>query len=393
MVEKVQGKQSATEAEQSTASVEKYQESVNAKFKKIDIYTYDANGNGVIDQPELEKAMDDFKSNAARFTPNAKIEAFSKGYKATANPNFYYDDQNKKHYMIDKDGNLLEAKDVSWVGKDGSYAKRTKGKNGTQKYVGYDKNSYPKEMKAFDASGKNPVENAKDSAAGLGLRTTLATDSQGVYYDESTKIHYQWNDKTHSFKAMKDVDMIAADGRTFDKNGKNEYGSRLRKDGQVVNNEGFIYKREVNGDKVIVTETLAPGETNDITFRKTELETLHHEPMVTKEEVVYSNGDKKVSTRDKNTLRFTHVTTGYVVTTDANHNTIKTPYKLIEKEGVAGSYMSTHINSKGEKITLYYELNPNEVKSDGSWGHKAVTKEEYDAIQNRTTHIYKAAGL
>lgn len=318
MVEKVQGKQAAAEAEQSTASVEKYQESVNAKFKKIDIYTYDANGNGVIDQSELEKAMDDFKSNAARYAPNAKFEAFSKGYKATANPNFYYDDKNKKHYMIDTNGNLLEAKDVSWVGKDGSYAKRTKGKNGTQKYVGYDKNSYPKEMRAFDTSGKNPVGKAKDAAAGLGLRTTLATDSQGVYYDESTKIHYQWNDKTHSFKAMKGVGMIAADGTTFDKSGKN--GNKiLHKDGTVetkYSNYTETNKYNKQGKIESNTTTFSDGtkgvqETNKFGQRinydidvngksnKNELYTFYPDGHV-KTEVFYCDGNKHLTTYRQN---------------------------------------------------------------------------------------------
>ncbi len=274
MVEKVQGKNVPELSEQSTASIDKYQESINAKFKNINIHTYDANGTGVIEQPELEKAMDDFQSNKSGNYTNHRWEAIAKGYQTTNNPNFLYDPKTKKHFIIDANGELLEAKDVSWVGKDGSYAKRMEGNNGTQKYVGYDKSSYPKEMKAYDASGKKLVGNAKDSAAGLGLRSTFASDSQGIYYDEATKIHYQWDDKSKTFKAMKGVGMVSADGRTFDNKGQ-DGNATLHKDGSVeikeanytstlkYNNKGEIISditRYTDGSK-FVRETNKFGQT------------------------------------------------------------------------------------------------------------------------------------
>lgn len=314
MVEKVQGKNVSEQSEQSTASLDKYQESINAKFKNINIHTYDANGNGVIEQPELEKAMDDFQSNKSGNYTNHRWEAIAKGYQTTYNPNFLYDPKTKKHFIIDKSGELLEAKDVSWVGKDGSYAKRMEGNNGTQKYVGYDKSSYPKEMKAYDASGKKLVGNAKDSAAGLGLRSTFASDSKGIYYDEATKIHYQWDDKSKTFKAMKGVGMVSADGRTFDNKGQ-DGNATLHKDGSVeikeanytstfkFNNKGEVISaitRDTDGSKsvreinkfgqFIEYNVDANGNSN-----KNELYTFYPDGHINTE-VFYDNGNKYLTT-------------------------------------------------------------------------------------------------
>lgn len=94
-----------------------------------------------------------------------------------------------------------------------------------------------------------------EAAKALGLRETFASQSRGVYYDEKTQTHYQWNEESQKFEAMgENFRMIGKNGRKYDKNGKSFSGNyQLKKDGTEVytNEDGSTstYTYDAKGNK------------------------------------------------------------------------------------------------------------------------------------------------
>ena len=136
------------------------------------------------------------RSNAG--TSKAAV-AKQQGLRATYNPNYYYSETEKEHYRWNpKTQKFVKYSNIAYFNKDQSYVRKYKNKDGSSKVVDYSKDGYPTKMQARNS--KNQVYQNKDFAVKkLGLRETYATKSQNVYYDEATKTHYRWNDKTHSF--------------------------------------------------------------------------------------------------------------------------------------------------------------------------------------------------
>ena len=150
------------------------------------------------------------KDNSAK-----EAKAKEMGLRATYNDNFYYSEKEKEHYKWDsKKQTFIKYPNIAYMAKDGTYKRAYKNSDGSIRSINYSKDGYPTEMEA--RNGENKVYKNRDYAAKkLGLRETYGTKSDGIYYDEQTKMHYKWNPKSHSFEALKGVTYIGIDGQTY----------------------------------------------------------------------------------------------------------------------------------------------------------------------------------
>ena len=260
----------------------------------------------------------------------AAAAAEDAGYRPTFSPDFFYAEKTKTHYKWNKEKNSFqEAPNVVYVDKDGSYT--TKGIG-----IGIDDNHY--KGVTFNQDGEiirldvrtdsnNRYTNKNYAAEKLGFRTTIASESFGIYYDEkNTKQHYKWNAEKYGFEPMdKNITWVGEDGATK----ANILDERGRKIGKV--------------------ETKADGST---------VETLYS-----------VNGSPEI-VREKNSDNF--VTKEIITIIDTNNQTYL--HKFVTTYGKNGSYISQEVDKNGNPIGEPEYFNNKEQK---------LTKEQYEALQEQ----------
>ncbi len=189
-------------------------------------------------KPEVkkeEKPEDKGKSLAWEDNPkvkSAREEAVKKGYSATEDPDVFRD-KNGRYWGVDAiSGGLIPREGVTKYNKDGSHTVKSVLLDHRQKLVNKDKNGNVTSIQLRDYTGKSTYTDPKFVAERTGLVQTLHS---GTYYDSASKTHMVWDAKTHSFKALKGVKSVAANGMQFDQNGNsiNPKGYRMMKDGSV----------------------------------------------------------------------------------------------------------------------------------------------------------------
>ena len=169
----------------------------------------------VKDAEEAKDGKEVKESKGNKNNEEAKVDADKlaeeKGYRKTNRSDFYYDPQEKMHYRY-KDGKFVKYPDIKYFNKDGSYRREYINKDGTRREVDYGKDGYPTGMQARNYKDK-AYPNEKFSAKVLGLRETFDKVHKGIWYDPKTKMHYQWDEKAHSFKALdRNLRYISPDG-------------------------------------------------------------------------------------------------------------------------------------------------------------------------------------
>jgi len=145
--------------------------------------------------------------------PDPKVveEAKSKGMRQTYNKNYFYNEEEKMHYRY-KDGKFIKYADIKLFRKDGTYVREYKNADGSFRTIDYSEDCYPTSMQGRNYQGKAYL-NEKKQAQVLGLRDTFATNNEHIYYDEKTKMHFEWNDVKKQFDAMdKDVRYVSPNG-------------------------------------------------------------------------------------------------------------------------------------------------------------------------------------
>ena len=175
-------------------------------------------GASAADKPEETGATQGAASGSESPKDSSAKEAKAKemGLRATYNDNFYYSETEKEHYKWDSNKQtFIKYPNIAYIAEDGTYRRAYKNSEGSIRSINYSKDGYPTKMEARD--GENKVYQNRDYAAKkLGLRETNGTKSDGIYYDEQTKMHYKWNPKSHSFDALKGVTYIGIDGQTYE---------------------------------------------------------------------------------------------------------------------------------------------------------------------------------
>ena len=146
--------------------------------------------------------------------PELNTKAKEAGYRSTYSPDYYYDETNKVHVKYNqRTGEFEKVPHLVFVGKDGST--RYEYPNGESKRSeSYDAKG---DLISIDARNDKSQQyvNAEFASKKLGLRTTNAQD---IYYDETQKRHFKWDDKKHCFVALsKDIAFVSADGKFYDK--------------------------------------------------------------------------------------------------------------------------------------------------------------------------------
>ena len=149
-------------------------------------------------------------------SPAKEAKAKEMGLRPTHNDNFYYSETEKEHYKWDNEKQtFIKYPNIAYMAKDGTYRRAYKNEDGSIRSINYSADGYPAKMEARNS--ENKVYQNKDYAAKkLGLKETNGTKSDGIYYDEQTKMHYQWNPKTHAFDALKGVRYVGIDGQTYE---------------------------------------------------------------------------------------------------------------------------------------------------------------------------------
>ena len=194
----------------------------------------------------------DDKKNAPVNKGNADKDkaaaAKEQGLRPTYNSKFYYSETEKEHYKWNpKTKKFTKYPNIAYFNKDQSYVRKYKNKDGSAKVIDYSADGYPTKMQARNWQNKNYLN--KDFAAKkLGLQPTYATKSEGIYYDKGTKMHYKWNEKTHSFDALnKNTRFVTKNGREYGKDAKGtitDYPNGTRK--EVVKSGDGIEERIYN---------------------------------------------------------------------------------------------------------------------------------------------------
>ena len=185
-------------------------------------------------QPEADR-----KSTAAQAETDSKAEAkrqaqrnavLKKGYKTTENPDIFRDKYGA-YYRLDPFGGLFKVDGIPVSRSGDTETIKTVDYSGRQKFITKNKNGGVESMQLRNV--KNQMyTNPEYVARGLGL---IETQHQGTYYDSSTKTHMVWDAKTNSFKALKGVKSVAANGMQFDQAGNSisPKGYRLLRNGSV----------------------------------------------------------------------------------------------------------------------------------------------------------------
>ncbi len=295
--------------------------------------------------------------------PEVVQKAKEKGYRATLSPDYFYDEETKKHYQYDKEkGEFVEAENVVYVGEDGSYRKAIPNDDGSIRSITYDKDGNITAMDARNNQNQKYL-NSDYAAQKLGLRETFATKSKGVYYDEQTQTHFKWNDERHAFEAMaKDFAMVGKDGTKYNENGRagnwqlKTDGTDVYTDPETGNTETYTY--DENGKSTKRVDKDASGNVT----RTTEF-TRDENGKVTYQIQKYSDGTSIEFWKDeneKNTKR---------VDKDAAGN-VTGIYSFTR--GKDGSYISQQVDAQGNIIgePAYYDKDNN-----------TLTKEQYEALQ------------
>jgi len=196
--------------------------------------------------------------------------AEEKGYKKTYRSDFYYDPIEKMHYRF-KDGKFVKYPDIKYFNKDGSYRREYISKDGTRREVDYGKDGYPTGMEARNYKDKKYL-NMKYSAKVLGLRETFDKTGQNIYYDPKTKMHYQWDEKKHYFKALdKGVRYIAPDGSKqaaapqIGKDTKGNFAERWNDGDYVYDTKGRVISEPVTSGGRLLQKHTQFNEHGDVT--------------------------------------------------------------------------------------------------------------------------------
>ncbi len=216
------------------------------------------------------QAEEDKKAAAAQAEEDKKAEAkrqaqreaaLKHGYKATENPDIFRD-KFGSYYRLDPFGGLFKVDGIPVSRSGDTETTKAVDSSGRQKFVTKNKNGSVESMQLRNV--KNEIyTNPEYVAQGLGL---IETQHQGTYYDSASKTHMVWDAKTNSFKALKGIKSVAANGMRFDQNGNSisPKGYRMMKNGSIKkvlnNNESIEYSfypngkykqiRYINGDKV-----------------------------------------------------------------------------------------------------------------------------------------------
>ena len=170
--------------------------------------------------------------------------AKEQGLRPTYNPKFYYNETEKEHYKWNpKTKKFTKYPNIAYFNKDQTYVRKYKTKTVLQK-IDYSADGYPTRMQARNWQNKNYLN--KDFAAKkLGLQPTYATKSEGIYYDKGTKMHYKWNEKTHSFDALnKNTTFVTKNGEKYEKGTKCKiitFKNGTKKE-VITTNDGRIYE-------------------------------------------------------------------------------------------------------------------------------------------------------
>lgn len=288
------------------------------------------------------------KSNKA-ITPEDKTGAKEKvaeeqGLRPTNNKNFYYSEGEKEHYKWDaKKQKFIKCQNVAFVAKDGTYRREYKNADGSRKSINYSKEGYPTSMEARNSEGK-PYLDRDFSAKNLGLRETNATQAKGIYYDEKTKMHYKWNEKTHTFAALnKNVGYVATDGT--------EYAA---------------------GEEPTAIRTFTDKRTGKMTSREEDFGN-----------VVYTYNAKGKNTKEVRKDKNGKVLGSSEYTYDANGN--RTKEVLKDKDGKIFASINFTYNANGEKtdeIRKEYAYDKNGKKS------KVIFKDANDNITSSIEYQY-----
>ena len=207
----------------------------------------------------------DDKKNAPVNKGNADKDkaaaAKEQGLRPTYNSKFYYSETEKEHYKWNpKTKKFTKYPNIAYFNKDQSYVRKYKNKDGSAKVIDYSADGYPTKMQARNWHNKNYLNN-DFAAKKLGLQPTYATKSEGIYYDKGTKMHYKWNEKTHSFDALdKNTRFVTKSGVEYGKDTKGtitDYPNGTRKEvvkdgdgiGERIYNAKGNLQTKINKDK------------------------------------------------------------------------------------------------------------------------------------------------
>ena len=187
-------------------------------------------------------------------SPAKEAKAKEMGLRPTHNDNFYYSETEKEHYKWDNEKQtFIKYPNIAYMAKDGTYRRAYKNEDGSIRSINYSADGYPAKMEA--RNGENKVYQNRDYAAKkLGLKETRGTEAAGIYYDEQTKMHYQWNPKTHTFDALKGVSYVGIDGQTYE----GKYKSSITTDKYGIKTE-TVTTADGSSHKAVV----APGVSFD----------------------------------------------------------------------------------------------------------------------------------
>ena len=147
---------------------------------------------------------------------NIDKKAKDAGYRNTWGDGIYYDEKKKVHMAYNEEtGEFEEIPNLKYVGNDGSKRYEIKTADGSVISTTTDSEDNETGIQARNSEGKAYLN--KDYAAKkIGLRKTY---NDNVYYSESKKMHYRWNEHTHTYEPLPDVKQMNKDGTYFDSQG------------------------------------------------------------------------------------------------------------------------------------------------------------------------------
>lgn len=147
---------------------------------------------------------------------NIDKKAKEAGYRNTWGDGIYYDEKKKVHMAYNEEtGEFEEIPNLKYVGNDGSKRYEIKTADGSVISTTTDSEDNETGIQARNSEGKAYLN--KDYAAKkIGLRKTY---NDNVYYSESKKMHYRWNEQTHTYEPLPDVKQMNKDGTYFDSQG------------------------------------------------------------------------------------------------------------------------------------------------------------------------------
>ena len=317
--------------------------------------------------------------NKGKVDEDKAAAAKEQGLRPTYNPIFYYSETEKEHYIWNsKTKKFTKYSNIAYFNKDKSYVRKYKNKDGSAKVIDYSDDGYPTKMQARNWQNKNYLN--KDFAAKkLGLQPTYATKSEGIYYDKGTKMHYKWNEKTHSFDALnKNIRFVTKNGEIYGKGTKatiTDYPNGTRKevvksgdsiDETIYNAKGnlqteinknkegklldrFDYSYDNNGNRIKTVWKDSAGKIKQIKDFK-----YQNGKLAKTETTIYENGKKTFVCHDD-----THGNTIYI---EDYENGVKT-YSKDYKYDANGNEIKQIRKGPDGKITDVWEYKYN---TDGS---------------------------